>query len=186
MTILSNVFRKSSEADEITCVIPTLNECSTVAEVVQKAKLFANQVIVVDGYSEDNTPELAQEAGALGVMLVLENMWEPDPAIQRRVLESVHSPYLRACLDVGHARIYSKVPLETWIETFSPFLVYTHLHNTNGITDIHLRFDDGLIDMQALLNRLRTLPQPPTFCLELPDLAAIQASLKYLQLDRKR
>jgi sugar phosphate isomerase/epimerase len=127
---------------------------------------------------------LAQEAGALGVTLVLENMWEPDPGIQRRVLEAVHSPHLRACLDVGHARIYSKVPLETWIETFSPFLVYTHLHNTNGITDIHLRFDEGLIDMPALLNRLRALPHPPMFCLELPDIAAIQTSLKYLQLDR--
>jgi len=93
---------------------------------------------------------------------------------------------LRACLDVAHARIYSKVPLETWIETFSPFLVYTHLHNTNGITDIHLRFDEGLIDMQALLDRLRRMPNPPMFCLELPHLAAIQASLKYLQLDRNQ
>jgi sugar phosphate isomerase/epimerase len=103
---------------------------------------------------------------------------------QRRVLESVHSPHLRACLDIGHARIYSKVPLETWIETFSPFLVYTHLHNTNGIMDVHLRFDDGLIDMPTLLGQLRALPHPPLFCLELPDIAAIQASLKYLQLDR--
>jgi len=57
-------FPQSSKADDVVCMIPTLNECSTVTEVVRKAKLFTNQVIVVDGYSEDNTPELAQRAGA--------------------------------------------------------------------------------------------------------------------------
>ena len=129
-------------------------------------------------------PPLAQEAGTLGVTIVLENMWEPDPAIQRQVLDGVHSPNLRACLDVGHARIYSKLGLETWIDTLAPYLVYTHLHNTNGQQDIHMKFDDGVLDMPAILNRLRSLPHPPIFCLELPDAATLQASLEHLQLGK--
>ena len=32
-------------------------------------------------------------------------------------LDAVNSPNLRSCLDVAHARIYSKLPLEVWIET---------------------------------------------------------------------
>ena len=64
MTIQSYVLRKSLKTDEVTCIIPTLNEYSTVAEVVQKAKLFTRQIIVVDGWSEDGTSIAASEAGA--------------------------------------------------------------------------------------------------------------------------
>lgn len=126
---------------------------------------------------------LAQEAGALGVTIVLENMWEPDPSILRRVIEAVHSPHLLSCLDVGHARIYSKLPVESWIETLGPFIVLTHLHNTDSVVDVHLSFDDGVMDMPAVLDRLRALPRPPMFCLELPDVASIQTSIRYLRLD---
>jgi len=128
---------------------------------------------------------LAQEAGTLGEMIVLENMWEPDPSILRRVLEGVHSPHLRACLDVGHARVYSKLPVEAWIDSLSPLLILTHLHNTQGTEDIHLAFDEGVLDMPTLLDKLRALPRPPMFCLELPDATSVQASLQYLCLDRR-
>ncbi len=125
---------------------------------------------------------MAQEAGSLGMTLVLENMWEPDPFILVRVLEAAHSPHLRSCLDVGHARIYSKLPMQTWIDTLRPFLVLAHLHNTDGVADIHLQFDEGLLEMPTLLQRLRALPRPPIFCLELPDAASILSSLRYLEL----
>ncbi len=126
---------------------------------------------------------LAEEAATLGITLVLENMWESSPSILLKVLETVHSPHLRACLDVGHARIYSKLPLESWIEPMTPYLVLTHLHNTDGVADIHLSFDNGLLDMPSLLDRLRRLPRPPIFCLELPNASSIEASLSYLHLD---
>jgi sugar phosphate isomerase/epimerase len=140
------------------------------------------------GWTERQTAfwqPLAQEAGALGVTLVLENMWEPDPSPLRQVLEAIRSPHLRSCLDVAHARVYSTVPLEVWIEALSPFLILAHLHNTNGLVDIHMSFNEGLLDMPELLNRLRALPRPPIFCLELPDAASIKASLQYLQLDKR-
>jgi glycosyltransferase involved in cell wall biosynthesis len=64
LTVLSNVIQKSLKTDEVTCVIPTLNERFTVDEVVRKARLFTYRVVVVDGYSEDGTSEIASKAGA--------------------------------------------------------------------------------------------------------------------------
>jgi sugar phosphate isomerase/epimerase len=129
---------------------------------------------------------MAQEARGLGVTIVLENMWEPDPHIQRQVLDGVHSPHLKACLDVGHAVVYSQVPLDAWIKTLEPYLFLTHLHNTNGKEDVHLRFGQGVLDMTTVLDQLRHLPRQPIFCLELPDASSIEASLKFLHLgDRK-
>jgi glycosyltransferase involved in cell wall biosynthesis len=60
---LEKMFLRISQA-EVVCIIPTLNESTTVAEVVRKARQFAHRVIVVDGYSEDDTIKMACEAGA--------------------------------------------------------------------------------------------------------------------------
>lgn len=125
---------------------------------------------------------LAEQAAQLGMVLLLENMWEPDPAIIVRILERIRSPYLRACLDVGHAVLYSHLPISAWIRELGEDLVYTHLHNNHGTTDEHLAFGDGVIDFPELLNSLRALPQPPLFSLELPNLTLIKDSLPYLKL----
>ncbi|HJW82892.1 MAG TPA: sugar phosphate isomerase/epimerase family protein [Anaerolineae bacterium] len=125
---------------------------------------------------------LSEEAKQAGLTLVLENMWEPDPSIISRVLTRIKSPYLRACLDVGHASLYSRLPISRWISTLGGELFYTHLHNNHGTTDEHLAFGDGVLDFPELLAMLRALPDPPMFTLELPTLDAIQASLSYLNL----
>jgi sugar phosphate isomerase/epimerase len=125
---------------------------------------------------------LAEQAEQVGIVLLLENMWEPDPTIINRILEQISSPYLKACLDVGHAALYSKLPLSAWIKAFGDNLVYTHLHNNHGDSDVHLAFGDGVIDFPEILEMLRGLPRPPLFSLELPTLESIKASLPYLQL----
>ena len=46
------------------CLIPTLNEGPTVGEVIRKARRLVDKVIVVDGHSDDETPEMAKIHGA--------------------------------------------------------------------------------------------------------------------------
>jgi len=49
---------------EVLCIIPTLNEEKTIREVISKAKHFVNHVLVVDGFSVDDTYTNSKEAGA--------------------------------------------------------------------------------------------------------------------------
>ena len=125
---------------------------------------------------------MAEQAEHYGIILLLENMWEPDPAIIVRILERVRSPYLKACLDVGHAVLYSHLPLTECFRDLATHEIYTHLHNNHGTTDEHLAFGDGVIDFPDVLNLLRALPKPPLFSLELPNLELIKDSLPFLQL----
>lgn len=56
--------KTSSLKKEIVCIIPTLNECNTVVEVIHKAQQFTPNIVIVDGHSNDDTCERAQLAGA--------------------------------------------------------------------------------------------------------------------------
>lgn len=51
--------------EEVTILIPALNEAPTIGELVREFKnLGFSSILVVDGHSTDGTPELAEEAGA--------------------------------------------------------------------------------------------------------------------------
>lgn len=122
--------------------------------------------------------DLARTAEKLGLTLVLENVWEPDPAAQITVLDAVNSPALRACLDTGHANMTGATPLPEWIERLGARLAYVHAHNNSGATDDHWPFDKGTLDMRAVIGKLAALPTPPRVCLELKKLEDQVASLK--------
>ena len=55
--------------DDISIVIPAMNEEKTITEIVKSALQYAEDVIVVDGNSRDNTAELARSAGARVVVI---------------------------------------------------------------------------------------------------------------------
>jgi len=55
---------------KISVVIPTLNEESTVTEIIEGCTPYADEIIVVDGHSQDRTREAAEK---LGVKVILDN-----------------------------------------------------------------------------------------------------------------
>jgi dolichol-phosphate hexosyltransferase len=48
----------------LTVVIPTLNEVLTVGEIIGKVRPFTDDILVVDGHSQDGTADLARSLGA--------------------------------------------------------------------------------------------------------------------------
>lgn len=48
----------------VTVVIPTKNEERTIEQMIDSVKAYAEEIIVVDGRSTDNTLDIAQQAGA--------------------------------------------------------------------------------------------------------------------------
>ena len=60
----------SSFTPRISVVIPTLNEERSIGRMISGCKVYAYEIIVVDGHSTDRTREIAQE---LGAKVVLDN-----------------------------------------------------------------------------------------------------------------
>lgn len=101
--------------------------------------------------------------------IVLENVMETDPQWLLEIVEQVNDPRLRLCLDVGHAQVYSKVPVSQWISTLSPYLSHFHLHNNPGDADLHAPLFRGVIPMEAVLEQLEQECPEATCTIEVMD-----------------
>lgn len=125
---------------------------------------------------------IAEYAQQLGVTVAVENMWEFDPDIIGDVLKKLDHPYLRACLDVGHAHLYSEVPFAEWLDTLKPYLIHLHVNNNSGKLDVHGGLAGGFLDYQNLLEQVRMLPNQPSITMEMDNIGDMEASLGFFRL----
>ena len=129
---------------------------------------------------------LGDYAQAYGVVVAIENMWEFDPTIISNLLRELDHPNLRACIDVGHAALFSdpEFTVDHWLDELAPWAIELHLNNNNGVMDEHYGFDweKGVLDYGRLLPKLRQLPRKPLMVLEMDKVADMKDSLRYFEL----
>lgn len=138
-----------------------------------------------DGWQQRNLAfwsPLADYAKSYDVTIAIENMWEFDPDIIGDLLKKIDHPNLRACVDVGHAHLFGEVPFDDWLTSLGAYIVHTHMNNNDGKVDIHMGFDQGMLNYYALLDKLRALPTPPSIVLEMDEVDFMRASLPFLKL----
>jgi len=49
---------------EVCIAIPTLNEAATLAEIIEKCRVYSDDILVIDGHSRDQTVAIARSSGA--------------------------------------------------------------------------------------------------------------------------
>lgn len=126
---------------------------------------------------------LADYAAQHEVTALLENMWEFDPTIIAELLAAVNHPNLRACLDVGHAHLFTspQYRFDYWLRIMEPWLVEIHMNNNNGILDEHHGFDwkQGVLNYHDILPRIRALNPNLDLVLEMDSVKDMRQSLAY-------
>lgn len=116
-----------------------------------------------------------------GVTVCLENMWEPHPAILRRIVEQTGHSRLKVCFDVGHAHVFSPTPLEAWLEELADEIVYLHLNDNHGDQDSELALGRGNINWSRFFESLRGKPAGSALTtLEVNSLDAVAESTALL------
>lgn len=128
---------------------------------------------------------LTERAEEFSVRLALENVFEENPSILRKLLKAIDSPYLGYCLDAGHGHIFSEVAIWEWIEILGPHLIEVHLHDNHQKVDEHLPVGYGQIDFEEIFSCLRAKNLQPIYTIEphleehlLPSLRALEKYLK--------
>lgn len=101
--------------------------------------------------------------------ILLENVLEEQPEMLLDIVKAVDDPRLRLCLDIGHANVYSKVPVLDWLETLAPWIGHFHIHNNDGSWDTHSPLDQGNIPILSFLAQAEALCPEATYTLELME-----------------
>ncbi len=140
--------------------------------------------------SADFWRQFAEEelADSPTLSVVLENFMEEDPVQLRKLIDKVGHPQIKACLDTGHANIFSPAPVNEWLDTLEHQLVYIHSHNNQGKVDEHRGYQNGTVEMEGFLNHLVMLPYKYSLALEIfhqPDLSESYATVqRYLEIQQ--
>lgn len=123
--------------------------------------------------------QLLEVASDNGIVLAMENTYEPDTKLFEEIFGRVQHPYLGMCFDTGHAACFSKIPPATWIEAFSEQIVHLHLSDNDGISDLHWGLGKGVVNVSTLIGPLLARGARPSLTFEV-SLEDAKASSDYL------
>lgn len=111
-------------------------------------------------------PPLLDQAAQADCPLALENIYEQTPATLVQLVETLDSPFLGHCFDIGHWHLFGTLSLPVWLAAIGPRLLHLHLHDNHGLADEHLPVGTGQIDFRLLFSSLGQLARQPSMTLE--------------------
>ena len=114
------------------------------------------------------------------IPVAIENTWERETSLIRRIFRDFGKKGLRYCLDFGHANCFSEVPASEWLKTFKQYLTHLHIHDNRGEDDEHLALGKGNIDWNKNIRLLKKHKLQPTATFEL-ERKQFTSSLRYLR-----
>jgi sugar phosphate isomerase/epimerase len=110
--------------------------------------------------------EVMETAESAGVDILLENVFDDVPDHLLRLRAAVGSKRLGFCFDAGHATLFSRLPVQKWMEAFGPDLREMHIHDNRGLRDDHLPVGEGSINFRGVLLAARDAGTTPILTVE--------------------
>ena len=130
-------------------------------------------------YRQEGNPERLQEINLefynslipyckdYNVCVAIENMWQYDdnkvithstcsrPQEFKEYIDMLNSPYIVACLDLGHANLMENADIPGFIKELGDRLKCLHVHSTGYNNDLHvLPYTAGKMDWDGILKAL--------------------------------
>jgi sugar phosphate isomerase/epimerase len=99
-------------------------------------------------------------------IVTLENVYEKNPGLLKRLLTAVPSPQLRFCFDTGHFNTFSKAPLQIWLKEMTPWLSQLHIHDNDGSSDEHLAVGEGTFPFPEFFREIHRANLHPIVTIE--------------------
>ena len=124
---------------------------------------------------------MADRLAECGSQLMLENVFECNPADLDALFRRLKPQRVGFCLDTGHATAFGKSDTQTWLTSLGPYLGQVHLHDNMGQRDDHLALGEGIISFSNVLIYLKKRKKnPPIITLEPHEEKYLWTSLEYL------
>ncbi len=106
-------------------------------------------------FQTESIQSILNFASKSGVKIMLEPLGTVHDHVNNidRLLELNEGLYFHA--DIGHLNIYGRDPVD-YLRRYKDKLIHVHLHDNNGIDDLHLPIGSGNIDWNYLINVLKS------------------------------
>ncbi len=104
--------------------------------------------------------------GEAKTKIALENVYEREPSVLRKLFERLDSDRICFCFDTGHFNVFARTELKVWLAELGKYLGHLHLHDNNGEKDEHLPVGSGTFPFAGFFEKLREIKASPTITLE--------------------
>jgi sugar phosphate isomerase/epimerase len=139
-------------------------------KIICHASFDERYYVFVDDLWLENSVKTWKELIALAennkTIIALENVYEKNPHILRRLFETLSSGSICFCFDTGHFNVFSYEPLSVWLKEMGKYLGHLHLHDNLGHKDEHLPVGCGTFPFAELFQSLKKMKAKPTIALE--------------------
>ncbi|MBI1383907.1 MAG: TIM barrel protein [Rhizobiales bacterium] len=119
-----------------------------------------------------------------GIVLVIENVEDKDPAERVALAASFASPAVKVSLDTGHAHYAHGAtgapPVDVFVRAAGDALAHVHLQDADGFADRHWAIGRGTILWPCVFAALGELAELPRLIVEMNDAADILPSARHL------
>lgn len=138
--------------------------------------------------------KLAVTAAENDVIVCIENLpfkeWDiSKPNVILGIVKEIASPYVKVCLDTVHAAVFGISPADAVRRIGKELLGALHIHDNNGMYDLHLPIFDGVIDWEDFRLALAEIGFDGTLSLEthakLDGLNVEESEKKQIELAKK-
>ncbi|MFH1406786.1 MAG: sugar phosphate isomerase/epimerase family protein [Candidatus Omnitrophota bacterium] len=123
-----------------------------------------------------------KQAKKHGITICVENSVDTSADVIVELVKKAGSDNFKACFDIAHYNVFSKVPILESLNAYPPGLIREiHLSDNDGTSDAHLALGEGKIDFPAFFKELDTLGIAPIVTVEPHTPEDIPKSLAYLK-----
>lgn len=133
----------------------------------------------------DTLKPALERAENLGVVMVLENIKDVDPAERALVIDAADSPALRLSVDTGHAnwahRMAGAPPPDRFITAAGERLAHVHLQDTDGYADRHWVPGEGNIRWPAIFSALQETRSNPHLIVEINEFGRVPDAVAHFE-----
>ena len=118
------------------------------------------------------------------LVFLIENMWEPDLKPLMELIDSVGDPRFKACLDIGHASIYSPLSPDEWVSKLGLRLGHVHLNDNDGDWDQEYPLGRGKVPIDRVLTNLDQMGFAGGVTVKVRGKQSVMKSFEYLSTHR--
>lgn len=101
------------------------------------------------------------------IFACIENVLEDSPENIIKIVDGVNSPFLKVCLDTGHANLCSQIPPSEWVNTYRNRLHHMHIHNNFKTNDDHAGLKYGSFNILSVIDALQKNELSPLIVFEI-------------------